>query len=433
MTILSRALATCSVAVGLGAGAQVAAGQSTTPSQGAAVTWAERVAIAERYKVAAITQRRFTHQQFWRAVGPSLAGGRFAVATVGQSMQGRELRTVTFGTGATKIFLWSQMHGDEATATMALADIFAFFASAEPSALRDRIARGATVTFLPMLNPDGAEIFQRENAAGIDINRDVRRLSSPEARTLKAVRDRIEPHFGFNLHDQGARTRAGNGQQAAIALLPPAADEPKSYGQVRTKARHVAAWLALDFANALGGRIAKYDDTFNPRAFGDLMQAWGTSTVLIESGALVGDPQKQMLRTYNAAAILGVLEAIATGAYERADPRAYESLPFNRGGAYDLLVTGASVVIPGVGVSRNDVAINFDDSVARTGGHIREMGDLEAVVALDTMNLTGRFLHPAPDAMTVTGGTRWLTIGAPARFVIRESADPASREVGRIP
>lgn len=433
MTILSRTLAACGIAVGLSVVSQSVAGQSTTPSQGGAATWAERVAIAERYKVPAITQRRFTHAQFWRAVEPSLATGRFTVATVGQSMQGRDLRTVTFGTGPTKIFLWSQMHGDEATATMALADIFAFFASAEPGALRDRIANGATVTFLPMLNPDGAEIFQRENAAGIDINRDVRRLSSPEARTLKAVRDRIEPHFGFNLHDQGARTRAGNGEQAAIALLPPAADEPKSYGPVRTKARHVAAWLALDFGNALGGRIAKYDDTFNPRAFGDLMQAWGSSTVLIESGALPEDPQKQKLRTYNAAAILGVLEAIATGAYESADPRAYESLPFNRGGAYDLLVTGASVVIPGVGVSRNDVAINFDDSVARTGGHIREMGDLETVVALDTMNLAGRFLHPAPDALTVTGGTRWLPIGAPARFVVRESADPASREVGRIP
>ena len=58
---------------------------------------------------------------------------------------------------------------------------------------------------------------------------------------------------------------------------------------------------------------------------------------------------------------------------------------------------------------------------------------LETVTALDTMNLAGRFLHATPDALTVTGGTKWLQIGAPARFIIRESADPASREVGRIP
>jgi hypothetical protein len=407
---------------------------ASPPRPAAAQTsWPDRVAIAERFRVASITERRFTHAQFWTAVQPSLATGRLAVVGVGQSMQGRELRTVTFGSGPTKVFMWSQMHGDEATATMALADIFAFLASTQPSALRDRIRSDLTVTFLPMLNPDGAELFQRENAAGIDINRDVRRFSSPEARTLKAVRDKLEPDFGFNLHDQNARTRVGEGLPAAIALLPPAADQAKSYGPVRTRARLIAAWLATDFGNAIKGRIAKYDDTFNPRAFGDLMQAWGTSTVLIESGALPDDPQKQRLRTFNAAAILGVLESIATKSYERADPRAYESLPYNRGGAYDLLITGASVVLPGVGTSRNDVAINFDDSVAKLGGHIREMGDLETVTALDTMNLAGKFLHATPDALTVTGGTRWLQIGAPARFIIRESADPASREVGRIP
>lgn len=395
--------------------------------------WADRVTLAERFQIGAIGQRRFTHDQFWRAVAPALASDRFVVTEVGRSMQGRELRTVTFGAGPVKVFLWSQMHGDEATATMALADVLAFLASTEASPLRDRVARDLTVTFLPMLNPDGAEVFQRENAAGIDINRDVRRLSSPEARVLKAVRDRIEPDFGFNLHDQNARTRVGQGEQAAIALLPPPADQARSYGPVRSRARQVAAWLATDFGHAVGGRIARYDDTFNPRAFGDLMQAWGTSTVLIESGALTGDPQKQRLRTLNAAAILGVLEAIAARSYERADPAAYESLPFNQGGASDLLVVGGSLVVPGAGALRADVAINFDDSVARVGGRVREVGDLEGTVALDTLDLSGRFLHPMPDAVLQTGGRVWVPIGSPARFIIRESADPASKELGRLP
>ncbi len=395
--------------------------------------WSDRLALAERHRVAAISERRVTHARFWDAVAPSLDGGRLAVAEVGRSMQGRALRTVTFGAGPVTVFLWSQMHGDEATATMALADVFAFLASPEPSPLRDRIAQGLTVTVLPMLNPDGAEIFQRENAGGIDINRDVRRLASPEARTLKAVRDRLRPDFGFNLHDQNARTRVGNGEPAAIALLPPPADQARSYGPVRSRARQVAAWLAADFGNAVAGRIAKYDDTFNPRAFGDQMQAWGTSTVLIESGALPDDPEKQRLRTLHAAALLGVLEAIATRSFERADPARYESLPFNRGGAYDLLVVGGSLVVPGVGPLRADLAINFDDSVARTGGRIREVGDLETAVALDTLDLGGKFLHPMPDAVLRTGGTTWVPIGSPARFVIRETAEPAGREVGRLP
>lgn len=410
----------------------IAAALTIVAPASAQTPWADRVAIAEKHKVAAITERRFTQAQLWRAIQPSLKSPKLTVKDVGKSMQGRTLRTVTFGKGPVKVFMWSQMHGNEATATMALADIFAFLVAKEPSALRDRIENDLTVTFLPMLNPDGAEIFQRENAAGIDINRDVRRLSTPEARTLKAVRDAVVPDFGFNLHDQNARTRAGNGAGAAIALLPPAADSAKTYNAVRTRARLVAAWLATDFNNVIKGRIAKYDDTFNPRAFGDLMQAWGTSTVLIESGAIVGDPQKMKLRIYNTAAILGVLEAIALKSFEQADTRAYESLPFNRGGAYDMLIVGATVVTP-AGVTREDVAINFDDSVARTSGRLVEMGDLEGVIALDTLDLSGKFLHVSPANGLTRAGKYWLPLGTPALFTVRESEKPTSKVVRRIP
>jgi hypothetical protein len=59
---------------------------------------------------------------------------------------------------------------------MALADIFAFLADpSRKDPLRDRLDRALTVVFVPMLNPDGAELFQRQNAAGIDINRDARK------------------------------------------------------------------------------------------------------------------------------------------------------------------------------------------------------------------------------------------------------------------
>ncbi|MDQ8164446.1 MAG: M14 family zinc carboxypeptidase [Gemmatimonadota bacterium] len=416
----------------LAAHAALIAGALIASTAAAQTPWSERLAIAEKHKVAAITTRRFTQAQLWRAIQPSLTSPKFAVKEVGKSMQGRPLRTITFGRGPVKVFMWSQMHGNEATATMALADMFAFLASSEPSALRDRIESDLTVTFLPMLNPDGAEIFQRENAAGIDINRDVRRLSTPEGRTLKAVRDAIVPDFGFNLHDQNARTRVGNGLPAAIALLPPAADEPKTYNEVRTRARLVAAWLADDFNNVVRGRIAKYDDTFNARAFGDAMQAWGASTVLIESGALPNDPQKMLLRTYNAAAMLGVLEAIAMKTYERANPNSYESLPFNRGGAYDMLIVGGTVVTP-AGVTKEDVAINFDDSVARTSGRLAEMGDLEGVIALDTLDLSGKFLHVAPANGLTRAGKYWLPLGTPAVFTVRESEKATSKVLRRIP
>jgi hypothetical protein len=366
-------------------------------------------------------------------VQPSIASPVLRTEQIGESILGRPIRSVTFGQGPTKVLLWSQMHGDEATATMALADIFRFLVEATGDPLRDRLRRDLTIAFIPMLNPDGAEVFQRENAVGIDVNRDARRLSTPEARTLKKMHEAFRPQFGFNLHDQNARTRVGaRGVQSAIALLAPAYDRALSYNEVRSRARLVAATLATIFTHEIPGRVAKYDDAFNPRAFGDLMQQWGTSTVLIESGALPDDPQKQRLRALNVAGILAALDAIATGSYASASPAAYESLPFNQGGAFDVLITGGQLVLPGKAPMTVDIAINYDDAVARQRGRVRDVGDLADVVAIDTLSVAGLFLHPAAAALTNTAAGPMLRLGALAEFDLRRGASPSSELVRRI-
>ncbi len=393
--------------------------------------------IAADYREPTITTRRFTHEQFWNVVQPVATYAGFKVEEVGKSLHGRALRTITIGTGRDTVLLWSQMHGDESTATMALADIVRWFANtraeSRDDALRERIMKGVTLVFLPMLNPDGAEVFQRENAVGVDINRDARRLSTPEAQTLKAVRDRLKPKFGFNLHDQNARTRVGrDGVQAAIALLAPPHDATRAYNEVRSRARLVASTLATSFQTELPNRVAKYDDGFNPRAFGDLMQQWGTSTVLIESGALPGDPQKQRLRALHVAALISVFDALATGAWSSADPQTYEQLPFNTGGASDVLVLGGRLVLPGSAPARVDLAINYDDAVARTGGRVREVGDLAGVVAIDTINVEGLFLHPDASTLTRASAGVLLPIGAPAVLHVRRGVDTSSALVRTI-
>jgi len=410
------------------AGAQVAPRAASTDSAASATALADGLRIAERYHVGAISTRRFDHEGFWSAVAPSLASSRLRTEQVGQSMLGRPMRSVTFGHGKTTVLMWSQMHGDESTATMALADIFAFLADASgKDPLRDRLDRALTVVFVPMLNPDGAELFQRQNAAGIDINRDARRLATPEARTLKALHDRVHPAFGFNLHDQNARTVAGaGGTQAAIALEAPAVSEDLRYNDVRSRARLVAATIAGILQPAIPGRVAKYSESFNPRAFGEGMQIWGTSAVLIESGGLLGDPQKQRLRALNVAAILGALDAIATGRYAAADPGVYDRLPSNRSGASDLLILGGQLVLPGQPPMRADVAVNYEDAIARTEPHVRDVGDLQEATAIDTVDATGLFLHPMPWSLYAGSGGDWFRIGAPAVIAIRRGADSAS-------
>ena len=50
----------------------------------------------------------------------------FNIHELGTSEEGRPIREIVYGNGPIKIALWSQMHGDEATATMAIADIMLF-------------------------------------------------------------------------------------------------------------------------------------------------------------------------------------------------------------------------------------------------------------------------------------------------------------------
>jgi hypothetical protein len=388
--------------------------------------------VATEHRVAAINTRRFTQAQYWAAIEPSLRAKALRVTPVGASTHGRPLRAITFGTGPTTVFLWSQMHGDESTATMALADLMSWFALADNQrdAVRDRIASQLTVVMLPMLNPDGAEVFQRENAIGVDINRDVRRLSTAEARVLKAVRDSIKPTFGFNLHDQNARTlgRPGN-ERVAIALLAPAAEATNSFGPVRAQARLLAARIRSILESEIPGRIARYDDTFNPRAFGDLTQSWGTSLVLIESGGLPDDPEKQQLRRVNVIALLSSLDAIATGDFRREAPDTYMSLPVNSASAVDVVIAGASVVLPGQGPVRLDLSFNYDDPLRKGRARLREIGDLDDVVAFDTVNASGLFIHPAAVMLSDLQGKPYFRSGVPVQMTLRKGADPASELV----
>ncbi len=380
--------------------------------------------IATRYRVDGLDDRRFTHEQYWRALAAALQSDRIRTERLGASVQGREIRAVTVGHGPKTVLLWSQMHGDESAATMALADLIHWFAAApDHDSLHELLLAQLTVTMIPMLNPDGAEQFVREDAFGVDINRDARRTATPEGRILRGVRDSIQADFGFNLHDQGRRTAGEEGPLVAIALLAPAADEERSWGPVRQRARRVAAVIARSLEPDLGQRMARYDDEYTPRAFGDNMQAWGTSTVLIESGILADDPQKQELRALNVVGLMSALHAIATGAYEDLDTAAYDDLPMNLSLSTDLLLLGGLLVVEGADPIRADVALQYEDAVARTGPKWEEIGDLADVVALDTVDVTGLFIHADPE----TGGM--IRPGQPAVLRVRRGAEPSSEEV----
>jgi hypothetical protein len=285
----------------------------------------ELVATAERHRVAALTPSTLTHANLWKHLGPLIDKTRDARRSeIGKSVQGRPLYAIDLGRGQIRVLLWSQMHGDEPTATLALTDLVGYILSNENDPLVRRLKQRLSITAILMLNPDGAELGRRENARGIDLNRDARSQVSPEARALAAIHARLSPHFGFNLHDQSARV-GEDGRPVAIALLaPPHNDTPGTV--THTRAKRLAAVMRLAADSLVDGRVARYDESHNPQAFGDAMQSWGTSTVLLETGSWQDDKQKDYLRSVNFAVLLVALDAIATGALERADLSLYESL-----------------------------------------------------------------------------------------------------------
>ena len=79
-----------------------------------------------------------------------------------------------------------------------------------------------------------------------------------------------------------------------------------------------------------------------------------------------------------------------------------------------------------------DLAIDYDDAVAHRGPRLRDAGDLQEEVAIDTVDATGLFVHPVGSSVARGAGGAHLVIGAPASFDIRRGAGASSALVRHI-
>ncbi|MCP9201455.1 M14 family metallopeptidase [Gramella sp. GC03-9] len=349
----------------------------------------------ETYKTEDLDQRRFKHQDIQPLIDNYRTKADFEVRKVGESIEGRSLDLISFGKGDIDVFLWSQMHGDESTATIAIFDILNFLDSEKDDESVASISENLRVHFLPMLNPDGAEEFTRRNALGIDVNRDALRLQSPEAKTLKRVRDSLEADFGFNLHDQSRYYNAERTDKpATISFLAPAYNYEKDINEVRGNAMKLIVVMNDVLQKYAPGQVGRYNDDFEPRAFGDNIQKWGTSTVLIESGGFPGDREKQEIRKLNFVAILSALKSIATGAYSDADIAQYEEIPNNDRMLFDLKLEAVKYELNGkeyvldLGINLYERDLDDNTSFYYSAGII-DQGDLSTSYGYENFDASG--------------------------------------------
>jgi hypothetical protein len=347
--------------------------------------WAERLSASYgNFREKTIENRRYKHAHLLPLIENLKGHGQFSVETKGHSMQGREIYLIRTGTGKTKLFLWSQMHGDEPTATSALFDLFNFLK--QDKLFQEEIKtinQNLELFFVPMLNPDGAQVFKRRNAIDIDINRDALRLVSPEAKLLKQLGQEINPEYAFNLHDQEIYYSAGFSEYpATMSFLAPSFNYRKEIDAKRTKAMQQIILINNVLQKFIPNCTGRYSDDFMPNAFGDNMQLWGYSTILFESGGYYNDPEKQVARKMNFLSLLVSLYAIATETKLDYDVSDYFSIPENKKDKFhDVVIRNANLVISGIGY-KMDIAIrnkeiNSDNfSSFTTKSEIADIGDL---------------------------------------------------------
>ena len=303
----------------------------------------------ERYKAPGLGKKKIVQADILPLVEtlPAL----FHTAEVGQSFEGRTLYGIRAGNGATRVLAWSQMHGDESTATRSIFDLCRFLAddnAAFPS-VRNTVLSQLSLLIVPMVNPDGAQRWQRENAQGIDVNRDARRGATPEGRTLQHLCRTFAPHFALNLHDQNSYYSAGISRHPAtfsFQAAPP--DKVSSITPTRAQAIKLIVHLNQKLQALLPQCIGRWNNEYEPRAFGEWFQAQRVATMLVESGGYPEDEERNEVRRFHFGIFIEALHAIASGAYRQQPVEAYEQLPLNReNGMFDHITRRTEITVDG--------------------------------------------------------------------------------------
>lgn len=221
----------------------------------------------------------------------------FEIIEIGKSVQKRPIYQVKIGTGKTKILVWSQMHGNEPTTTKGLFDFFNFLATNHKLAVE--IKKKYTLICIPMLNPDGAFAYTRENANAVDLNRDAFLATQPEMKILRALYCQFQPDYCFNLHDQ--RTIFGTegfNLPATISFLAPAFNESRDYNDVRMKAIALINRMNAALQSYIPNQIGRFDDGYNVNCTGDYFTSQNTPTVLFEAGHFQDDYEREESRKF---------------------------------------------------------------------------------------------------------------------------------------
>jgi hypothetical protein len=298
---------------------------------------------------------------------------------IGKSVLDQPIYKYQIGTGKIKILLWSQMHGNESTTTKGLFDFLNVLHS--NSELAHKWLNSFTFCCIPMLNPDGAKLYTRENSNKVDLNRDSQNLSQPESRVLRATFESFKPDFCFNLHDQ--RTIFGvsdTGKPATVSFLAPAYNEAREINESRLKAINLIAGINDVLQQYIPGQIGRFDDTFNLNCIGDTFQYMGVPTVLFEAGHYPNDYLREETRKYIFIALISSFQVINENDIVGNEFDKYMIIPQNKVVFYDFIYKNIKINYDGIEIITNFAAQYKEELVGhqiRFNAYIVKIGELD--------------------------------------------------------
>lgn len=300
-------------------------------------------------------------------------GMNFKVNVLGYSENKLPIYGVNFGNGTNKILMWSQMHGNESTTTKALFDFFNYLKS-----MPVEVFSNFSICVIPILNPDGAEVYTRLNYRGVDLNRDAQLRSQSESRILRDLFDSFQPDYCFNLHDQRTIFSSGNIKKpATLSFLSPAQNITRDLSKNRLEAMAIIGYVSRELLQNCKADIGigRYDDSFNLQCVGDTFQSLGVPTLLFEAGHYSGDYTRDITRKYIFKSLLLSLAYILNPNNKQAMVKLYHRIPENKKLFFDLILKNSNPSNPKISIAVQFKEILLDEQVIFVPT-VEKVGDL---------------------------------------------------------
>lgn len=337
------------------------------------------------------------------------------VQIIGQSVLGEFIYSYQIGTGPTRVYLWSQMHGNESTTTKALFDFINLLN--DETDFAKRMLETFTFYCIPILNPDGARLYTRANANDVDLNRDSQDLTQPESNVLRKFFESFKPHYCFNLHDQRTIFGAGStGKPATVSFLAPSYNEEREVNENRLKAINIIAGINKQLQKYIPGQVGRFDDSFNINCIGDTFQFLGVPTILFEAGHYPGDYEREITRKYIFFSLILSFQLISEN--DLVDNRFGEYLNISQNNVvfYDFMYKNVKINYDGIEIITNFVAQYKEELIENKihfNAYIVEVGELE--------NYYGHYEYDAKGQEYSDDFTNFPKTGQEANFYLNKN------------